>query len=389
MDLIKKLFIKDYKNTQNEKVRTTYGVVVGIFGIITNFILFICKFTIGFIGNSMSIIADAVNSLSDMSSSIITIFGFKLSSRPADEDHPYGHARYEYLSSLIIALIILLIGLLLLKSSIEKIISNEPTEISVITFVILIISIGLKFFQMLLYKNFGKSIKSESLIVSSIDSRNDIISTIVVAVSSIVIFIFPNIPFSVDGVFGILVSLFIIINSISLLKDTINPLLGERPNPELVKAIKDFIISYDGVYGVHDLMVHNYGAKVNFTTVHVEVSRNVDVMESHELIDKIEMDFRNHFDGVLTIHIDPIEIDNPEIIDLKYSVKNILKVINPYLDFHDFRMVKGSKITNLIFDIVIPYSVKDVSKDFIISELKRKLNNDGMQYNFIISIDRE
>lgn len=388
MELIKKIFIKNYTKTDEENVRTRYGIVAGIFGILTNLVLFVSKFIIGLLGNSMSIIADAINSLSDMSSSFITVFGFKLSSKPADEDHPYGHARYEYLSSLIIALIIFLIGLLLFKSSIEKIISNEPTQVSVLTFVILIISMILKAFQMLLFKNFGKSIQSDALIVSSVDSRNDIISTFAVLVASTIIFFAKELPFSIDGIFGIIVSLFIIINSINLLKETMDPLLGEKPDPVLVENIKQFISGYDGVYGIHDLMVHNYGEKVNFTTVHVEVSSSVDVMKSHELMDDIEKDFREKFGGHLTVHMDPIELDNPEINDLKLKVKEVINSIDGRLDFHDFRMVKGVHHTNLIFDIVIPFSVKNISKEHIVEKISEKINVGQMRYNFVVDVDK-
>ena len=387
MEWIKKVFIKDYKNVSNDKVRTAYGVVAGVVGIITNFILFVCKIVIGVISSSMSIIADAINSLSDMSSCIITIFGFKLSSKPADSDHPYGHARYEYLSSLLVAVIIFLIGILLLKSSIEKIIVNSVTEVNVITFVILIVSILLKLYQMLIYRNFGKSIDSDSLIVSSVDSRNDIISTFVVLISSVIIFFTKDLPVSIDGIFGCLVSIFIIVNSVMLLKDTLDPLLGEKPDEKLVQDIKDFINSYDGVCGIHDLMVHNYGAKVNFTVVHVEVSRDTDIMESHELMDTIEKDFFKKFNGMLTIHMDPIEIDNVEINDLKFKIHNILNGIDTKLDFHDFRMVKGVNNSNLIFDLVIPYELK-IDANEVIDKINKELNTTEHNYNLVVNVDR-
>ncbi|MBQ7307443.1 MAG: cation transporter [Clostridia bacterium] len=388
MELIKKLFIKDYKNTHNEKVRMRYGVVAGVVGILTNLILFVCKIIIGVIGNSMSIITDAVNSLSDMSSSFITVFGFKLSSKPADEDHPYGYARYEYLSSLFISIIIIFIGALLFKSSIEKIISNEPTTVNIITFIILGISILLKLFQMLLCSNFGKAIDSDTLVLSSVDSRNDIISTFAVVVASVIIFFFKDLPFYVDGIFGLLVACFIIFNSLILLKETIDPLLGQQADKDLVKEIKEFVLSYDGIYGVHDLMVHNYGEKVNFTTIHAEVSSKADIMESHELIDNIEKDFKEKFKGHLTIHMDPIEIDNPEVTDLKLKIKDVLLSINEKLDLHDFRMVKGVTHTNLIFDIVVPFSVKGVTREYLFEKIHEKIDNQDMEYNLFVDIDK-
>ena len=389
MKIIKKLFIKNYKDVENEKVRAKYGIVAGVYGIFTNLILFTGKIIVGLVSSSMSIIADAFNNLSDMASSVITILGFHLASKPADEKHPYGHARYEYLSSLLIACIILVIGFLLLKNSVIKIINKDITNIDYFTLIVLFISVLLKLFQMLVYKDFAKATKSKTLSLSAVDSRNDIITTIVVIVSSLIIYFFKDIPFSVDGITGVILSVFIIINSVNLVKDTISPLLGERADKTLTDDIKKFITSYDGVYGIHDLMIHNYGEKINFTTVHVEVSSNEDIMDSHELVDKIERDFKVKFGGVLTVHMDPIELDNKEVNDLRIRIMDILGKIDPRFSLHDLRIVSGKNSTNVIFDIVIPFSQNKVTKEYIIEKIDSGINTGTKHYNLVVNFDNE
>ena len=357
--------------------------------IFTNLILFTGKIIVGLVSSSMSIIADAFNNLSDMASSVITILGFHLASKPADEKHPYGHARYEYLSSLLIACIILVIGFLLLKNSVIKIIIKDITNIDYFTLIVLFISVLLKLFQMLVYKDFAKATKSKTLSLSAVDSRNDIITTIVVIVSSLIIYFFKDIPFSVDGITGVILSVFIIINSVNLVKDTISPLLGERADKTLTDDIKKFITSYDGVYGIHDLMIHNYGEKINFTTVHVEVSSNEDIMDSHELVDKIERDFKVKFGGVLTVHMDPIELDNKEVNDLRIRIMDILGKIDPRFSLHDLRIVSGKNSTNVIFDIVIPFSQNKVTKEYIIEKIDSGINTGTKHYNLVVNFDNE
>ena len=387
MEIIKKIFIRNYKDVQNERVRTNYGIVAGGIGIFTNFIMFISKIILGFLTNSMSIIADGINNLSDMSSSIVTIFGFKMSSKPPDRHHPYGHARSEYLASFIVAIVILVVGIMLAESSIEKIISNQVTQINKITFIILIASIVLKSFQMAIYFNFGKTTSSNTLILAGKDSRNDIISTSVVILSAIIIFFAGDLPVSIDGIAGLLVSVFVIVNSITLIKDTINPLLGEQPNEELIKEIRDFIMSYKGVCGVHDLMIHNYGVNINFTTAHVEVSSKSDIVESHELMDKIENDFSDRFKGSLTIHIDPIELDNDEVNKIKSEIKSVLDSIDKDINFHDLRIRRKSDSQSVVFDLVIPYE-KEITKEYILDKIEKAVNSGDKKYEFIVTLDR-
>ena len=387
MEFIKKLFIKDYKNTSDSKVRFKYGFVAGIFGILSNLLLFVGKLFIGLLSGSITIIADAINNLSDMGSCAIVLFGFKLSSKPADSEHPFGHERYEQIMALIVAVIVMAIGVLLSKSSIEKLIAPEPTTVSVTTYVILGLAILVKIFQMFLYSDFAKSINSDVLKASSIDSRNDVISTSAVVVAMVLVNIFGNIGFSIDGAFGLIVSVFIIISAVKLIKETIGPLLGEMPDKEFVQSLKDKILSYEGVLGLHDFVIHSYGANNYFVNAHVEVSSKVDVMISHDMIDNIERDFKEQLNIVLSIHMDPIETDNEEVNFNKKKVEVILKNIDESLSFHDFRMVFGETHTNILFDVVIPFESKLTLND-IKTELEKQYEKEEMKYFFVLGLDR-
>ena len=386
--LIKKIFIKNYKDTKNNQVRYKYGIVAGFFGVFSNLILFLCKIIVGLIGSSITIVADAINNLSDMGSNCIVLFGFKLSKKPADSEHPFGHARYEQIMALIVAVIIVAIGGLLLKSSIEKIVSPEVTSVSIYTYLVLIFAILFKIFQMFLYKDFSKAINSQVLNASSIDSRNDVISTSAVLVATILIDIFGDVGFSIDGIFGLLVSVFIIYSSIKLMKDTISPLLGEMPDSKFVEKLKKKLLSYEGILGIHDFLIHSYGPNTYFASVHAEVSSKVDIMISHDLIDNIEKDFKEKYNIILSIHMDPVEIDNEEVNFNKEKVGLILKNFDKSIDFHDFRIVHGTTHTNLIFDVVLPFESK-LTLEEIKSELENKYKDEEKKYYFVINIDRE
>ena len=387
MNLIKKLFIKNYEDISNPVVRAAYGTLAGAIGIISNIILFVAKFVIGVIGNSITIIADAINNLSDAGSSIITLIGFKLSSKPADSDHPYGHARYEYITAFITSIVICVIGTELLKVSIDKILHFEPTTVSVLTYVILSISIVIKLFQMLLYRNFAKAIDSDALLATSMDSRNDMITTFTILIATIFINIFGNVNFSIDGAFGIAVSLFIIVTSIMLIKETINPLLGEKADDELKEKIKTKLLSYDNVLGIHDLHVHSYGANINFVTVHVEYATSLNFDYAHEITDNIERDFKENEDIELTIHMDPIDIDNPETNKTRTKIKKLITTHFPEINLHDFRVVYGEHFDNIIFDLEIPFSVKTTKED-VLAMLDDKFDNKGKTHYFVITVDR-
>ncbi len=387
MKLIKKLFIKDYKNTQDEKVRFRYGIVASLFGIITNLLLFIAKIVIGILGSSITIVADAVNNLSDVGSSSITFLGFKLSQKPADKEHPFGHQRYEQIMALIVAVIVLALGFLMAENSFERLISPVTTTVTILTYVILGISIFIKLFQMFLYRSFAKDIDSKALKASSIDSRNDAISTFTVLIAMIIINVVGDVGFSIDGIFGLLVSIFVIISATLLVKETISPLLGQMPDDKFVEELKNKILSYDGILGIHDFLIHSYGENKFFVSAHAEVSSSVDIMISHEIIDSIERDFKKDLGIILSIHLDPIETENEEVNINKKKVDVILKNINETLSFHDFRMVFGKNNTNIIFDVVIPFDC-NVTVEQIKHELEDKYKNEDKNYYFVLDVDR-
>ena len=391
MKFIRKLFIKDYQDTQNPKVRFRYGLVAGIFGIISNALLCVFKLIVGVVGNSITIIADAINNLSDAGSSVVTLVGFKLSGTPPDNDHPFGHARYEYITSLLVSVTVLFIGILLLKSSIEKCITPEEVSVSVYTYVVLGVAIAMKLVQMLIYLDFSKAINSGALKASAADSRNDVLATVAVLISTIVIDvagdkISPKV--SVDGIMGIAVSAFIIVSSILLIKEAMSPILGEKPPKELVDKITAKILSYDGVIGVHDLVVHSYGENHCFVVAHVEVPADVDITKSHDVIDNIEHDFWNEMHVRITIHMDPVDTKNKQLAVLKLRAQNAIANLDENLSLHDFRLVSGQTHTNMLFDVVIPYGSK-ITLDDVKDALEKEFGNDPVKYFFVIDMDRK
>ena len=391
MKFIRKLLIKEYQDTQNPKVRFRYGLVAGIFGIISNALLCVFKLIVGIIGNSITIVADAINNFSDAGSSVVTLVGFKLSATPPDNDHPFGHARYEYITSLLVSVTVLFIGILLLKSSIEKCITPEAVSVNVYTYVVLGAAIAMKLVQMLIYLDFSKAISSGALKASAADSRNDVLATVAVLISTIVIDvagdkISPKV--SVDGIMGIAVSAFIIVSSILLVKESISPILGEKPSKELVDKITAKILSYDGVIGVHDLVVHSYGENHCFVVAHVEVPQDVEITKSHDVIDNIEHDFWNEMHVRITIHMDPVDTKNEKLAELKLRAQNALANLDEELSLHDFRIVSGQTHTNMIFDVVIPYDSK-LSLDDVKNAMEREFANDPVKYFFVIDVDRK
>lgn len=384
---LKKTFIKDYKNVSSASVRYRYGLLAGVFGILTNVVLFVMKIVFGLIAGSISVVADAVNNLSDAGSSGVTVVGFKLSNRPPDKEHPFGHARYEYITGLVVAFIVLIIGGTLLKSSIERIIFPELIEASVWTAAVLVISIFLKTIQGMLYTDFGKAINSPSLSASATDSRNDVISTSLVLVSTVGAIFLPEIFSKVDSYLGIAVSLFIIVSGVKLVKETVDPLLGGVPDKELVAKIREKFKDYPEILGTHDLMVHSYGPGKVFATIHAEVEADTDVLLSHDLIDNIERKFRR--DGIfMVIHMDPIVTSDPEIAMLRDRVYEVLQAAyGDKLSLHDFRMVKGITHTNVLFDAVVPFDEKITAED-IAALLSEKIDSGGTTYYYVVNIDR-
>jgi cation diffusion facilitator family transporter len=384
MDLLFKLFIKNYKETNDPAVRNQYGNFSGLFGIISNAILFFTKVVLGTLTSSISISADAINNLCDAGSSIITMFGFKISGKPADAKHPSGHARMEYVSGLIVSCLITAIGFDLLISSVEKILFPTETKYSVVTVIILAITVVLKFIQGLVYRSAGKAINSTSLIASSADSINDVISTTVVIIGAI-IGLTTNIM--LDGWLGCAVALFVIYSGIKLIIETSDPLLGAAPEAELVEKLSEKILGYDGVIGIHDLVVHNYGFGRCFASVHAEVPASTNIMISHDTIDNIEFDVLKEMNIHLVIHLDPVETDNPKIDEIKAMVNVILQAKSPDISMHDFRVVFGDTHTNLIFDVDLPFEY-ETDDDFFCSEITKEIRKVEPSYNTVITVDR-
>ena len=364
--------------------RGATGRLAGRVGIITNVVLFAMKLTVGTLAGSVSITADALNNLSDASSSVVTLLGFKLAEKPADADHPYGHARYEYLSGLAVAAMILFIGFELAKSSVEKIFNPQLVDFTWITGTVLVVSMAVKLWLSLFNRRLGKKISSETLMATAADSRNDVIATGAVLLSGL-IELFTDLP--VDGYMGLGVALFILYSGIGLAKSTISPLLGEAAGPELREQILDQIRSEPRVLGYHDLMVHDYGPGRRFASVHVEMDRQEDPLLCHELIDDLEREcFESH--GIhLVIHYDPVVTDDPELERMKQLVEDILHRKDERLSLHDFRMVQGSGHTNLIFDVALPedlMSQKQQIKSYLDQELNRA---SGCTYFTVVTFD--
>lgn len=381
--MLKRLFIKNYKETNNPEVRNKYGKVAGIFGIISNMVLGIIKLIIGFLSHSVSIMADAVNNLSDMASSALTIIGFKLSSKKPNHDHPYGYARYEYVSGFAIAILMLVMGLVFAKESIIKIVKPEELVLNNLTFIILLIAIVGKACQMIVYLDFAKTIESNTLKTTAIDTRNDIISTTAILISMVIMKI-SNI--NMDGYLGLIVSVFVIYSSSKMIKEVIEPIIGIVPTKERVDEITKKILSYDYVQGIHDLVIHNYGVHNDIVTVHVEIDSSMNMLEAHDLMDNIENDFKKDLGISLTIHMDPVVIGNENVDRLKQLVANTIHKLDSSLEIHDFRIVEGTTHTNILFDCVVPYE-----KDYTAEDIKNYLSNiivSEEKYYYVVEIDR-
>lgn len=376
------MFKKYLKENKNNRIK--YGLLAGIVGIISNLFLGIIKLIIGIISNSISILADAINNISDMASSIVTIIGFKLTNKKPNKQHPYGYARYEYISGLIIAILMLLMGALFTKESISKIISPKELYINKYTFIILIISIIVKIFQMKIYLNFSKLIDSKTLKTTAVDTKNDIISTCTILLSLIIMKIY-NI--NIDGYLGLIVSIFVIYSSIKMLKEVIEPLVGIIPTKEWTDKIKEKLLSYEYVEGIHDLVIHNYGINNDFITVHIEIDSRLNMLEAHDLMDIIENDFKEELQVDLTIHMDPVVIGDKKSDKIKNEIIKSLNKLDESLTIHDFRIVKGKKRIKILFDCVVPYEKNYTAVD-IKNHLIKTINNNKYKYYYVIEIDR-
>ena len=383
--------IKDYNCPQKPEVRIRVGRFAGFVGIISNLFLFIVKLVIGILTGAISIIADSLNNLSDCGSNVLTVVGYTISGKPADKDHPYGHARMEYLCSLFIAMIISFLGFEMLISSIEKIIGNETSEAFSLPLIIIMAStIIVKALIAVFYRKLGKHISSDTLKASAIDSIGDVIATGAVVVG-MVLSKYAKLPFDVDAVIGILVAIYIIIMGIKLVIESSSTLIGKAPDPKFTHDMIEKIKSYEGVLGIHDLVIHSYGANRYFVSVHVEVDADAEIMHSHDLMDIIEADFLK--DGIsLVIHMDPISVSDPETNDVKNRcfeiISNISAEYSQPMSMHDFRMVKGITHTNVLFDVSITddFPLKNKEISVLLSE---KIKEISPLYNLVLTVDRD
>lgn len=383
-DLIVKTFIKDHKNINDSKVRTRYGILSGCVGIAVNVILCLLKFFVGSLTGSIAITADAVNNLSDAGSSAVTVFGFKMAGKPADRDHPFGHGRIEYITAMIVSFIILFMGIELAIQSVEKIRSPENVQFSLIGAVIIAVSILGKLWLAFFNKSLGRKIHSPAMTAVVADSISDIAATSITLIALILSNFFPNLH--VDGWLGIVVACFVLKAGLEIFRDTLSTLIGKSPSKELVEALKKKILSYDHVSGIHDLIVHSYGPGRDFATVHVEMPSDLNVMVGHNIIDDIENDVKKEMGIDLTIHYDPIEVNNERVTELKEITESVVRKVNPELSIHDFRIVDGPMHTNLIFDVVIPYGFKESPKE-IISEISSQISEINSSYFTVIKAE--
>ncbi len=380
--------IKNYQDITNKKVRDSYGYLGGLVGIILNLILFATKLIIGLISNSIAIIADAFNNLSDVASSVITILGFKLASKPPDKEHPFGHGRLEYISGLIVSFIVILVGFEFIKTSFNKIIHPSKVIFSLIPFILILITIGLKLWVSKFNKTMGKAINSSALEASSTDAFTDVISSSCVALS---LLLSIWIDFPVDGYIGILVSLIIIYAGYSLIKKTMNPLLGEAPDMNLVKGIQTKLLSFDYITGSHDLVLHNYGPGRCMGSIHAEVPCDISIVKIHEIIDKAEKEISEEFNLYLVIHMDPINTADKEVKASRLELLDVLKYFSIIKSIHDFRIVGEGEHKNLIFDVVIDFNpnFSEGDETHLEANINIELKKIYPNYNAVMTIDRD
>lgn len=382
-------FIKDYNNIEDKKVRENYGILSSIMGLIVNSILFIIELTVGILINSIAVIADSFHNLADVSASVITLIGFKLSNKPADKKHPFGHGRIEYLSSLLISAIIILVGAEFIKTSFSRILKPEAVNFNIISFIIILVAIPLKLWLSYFNKNIGKEIDSSALKASGADALNDvyILSSVIL---SLLVSVFSTI--SIDGYVGIFIGAMIIWSGVSSMRETIDPLLGQAPDPALVKAIKKMALECNVILGIHDLIIHNYGPGRTMISFHAEVPYNIPIMTLHSKIDEAEKNISETLGIFVVVHMDPLLIGSPEVDEAKKYVSKILRNDFPAVSsFHDFRIVGSGENKKLIFDVVVPFDKKITPEEFdnLGADIQNDIQKEHPHYDCVITIDRD
>lgn len=384
-DFLVRRFVKDYKEIENPQVRTRYGVLSSIVGILCNVLLFGFKLMIGLLMHSIAVMADAFNNLSDAASSIISFIGVKIASKPADEEHPFGHGRMEYIAAFIVSFLVIQVGFSFFKSSIAKLQNPQELVFQVVPFSILVLSIGVKLWMGLFNRKLGRRINSKVMLATAADSMGDVVTTSA-TVCSILISHFAGV--NIDAIAGIVVSLIVMWSGISIAKETLEPLIGEAVDPQLYEAVTRHVEAYDGIEGTHDLIVHNYGPNKSMASIHAEVPRDVDIEKSHEIIDRIEREVSKELGIYLVIHMDPVEVRDEEILAVKELVEDVTKSIDERLEFHDFRMVSGQEQINLIFDLVVPYEYNREQQDQLRLRVIDEMQKVDRRYQCVITIDQ-
>lgn len=383
-NILVKMFIKNKDDYKNPVVREKYGVLASIVGIICNVVLFAIKMLIGIIIGSISVMADAFNNLSDAASSIVSFVGVKLANRPSDEEHPFGHGRYEYIAAFVVAFLVLQVGFSCLESAVDKIRNPEAVSFSPILVGILIVSVLLKLWLGLFNRKLGGQIDSSVMKATATDAFGDMLVT-TVTVISILVGHFSG--WMIDGYMGLLVSLFVLYAGIGIIHETLEPLLGQPATRELYDSITSFVESFDGVVGTHDLIVHNYGPTNSMASIHAEVPVNCDLASTHEIIDRIEGRTQRELGIFLVIHMDPVEVDNQEVNQCREMVARIAKEVEETATIHDFRMVNGEKQVNLIFDLVLPHEYIGEKRNQLLHELRTRISQEDAKYQCVITVD--
>ncbi len=379
-------FIPNKNDIINIDVRSKYGYLGGYVGIFANIFLFITKTILGLIINSISLVADGINNLSDVGSSGITLLGFKLSKKPADKEHPFGHGRTEYIAALIVSLIIIMVGFELLHNSIKRIINPEKVTYSLLSIYILVTTILIKLWMGFFNRKLAKIIDSKSLAASAVDSFSDVFATSCVALS---IIFSPYLSFPIDAYMGVIVAIVIMYSGLSIAKNTLDPLLGKAPNPELVENIKKTVLHFDGIEGIHDLIIHDYGPNRKMATLHAEVSDQLSSIVAHDIIDAAEKKVEKKFNVILVIHIDPLQFECEDTSEIYQKVKNILSSFPSFISFHDFRIIQAKNKDNIIFEVVVEEKLRDDEVISLKDNMKSRLKTEFPNYDFFITMERE
>ena len=385
VDFLVHKFVKDYENTENAKVRTSYGVMASMVGIFCNILLFAGKFTVGLVLHSVSVLADAFNNLSDAASSVIGFVGVKMASKPADQDHPFGHGRIEYIAALIVSFLVIEVGLSFLKTAVGKIREPEELAFSAISVMVLLASIGVKLWMAYFNRKLGKRIHSSVMMATATDAMGDVVTTSA-TVLSLLFCHFTGI--NIDGFVGVAVALVVMWAGVGIARDTLEPLIGKAVDPELYRQITDFVESYEGILGSHDLIVHNYGPTRSLASIHAEVPNDVSIEISHEIIDKIEREAAKKLGIFLVIHMDPVEVRDDRVTNVRMKVTDVLKEIDDRLTLHDFRLVDGEQQINLIFDVVVPFAYQGAELKQLKEDISERVSLLDTRYQCVMTMEK-